>query len=94
MILTVISLLINFIGLCSLIHLFTSAAEPIQDIKAWYNLDTNAEYKNPYQWFFVKLLNCNMCTGFWVGLFFYHTLPLAAITSLTSEALGRIISKL
>lgn len=82
-------MLINIIGLACAAFLFASGAEPIQQIKAFFNLDNDAEFKNHIQYFFVKLLNCSLCSGFWIGIIFTHSILLASIISVLAEFITR-----
>ena len=81
--------MVEFIAICSLVFLFAVGAEPIQWLKALVNVQEDAEYKNKVQYFFVKLLNCSLCVGFWVGLIFYHSILFAGLVSIGSEFIAR-----
>lgn len=86
--------MVEFIGLCCLVFLFAVGAEPIQDIKRMFDVADDSDYKNPYQYFILKLLNCSLCSGFWIGLIFYQSWLMAGCVSIASEILTRIINKL
>lgn len=83
--------IIYFLGLLCTVKLFTSAAEPIEMIKQLFNIHSEAVFINPIQWFIMKLVNCNLCTGWWFGLIFYKSFLLAAIVSVCAELMWRII---
>lgn len=86
--------LLIFLGLCIASWLIVEGAEPIQWIKHYLKIDDDAEYLNDFQWFFKKLFNCFLCTGFWIGICFYWSFPIACIVSLMSEIGGRLINKI
>ena len=81
--------MVTYLGICALVFLFAVGAEPIQWIKSLVHVQEDAEYKNKVQYFFVKLLNCSLCVGFWVGLIFYHSIILAGLVSIGSEFIAR-----
>lgn len=93
MIINIIQTLLTFLGINILTWLIVIGAEPIQYTKHLINIANDNEYRNDFQWFFKKLFNCFLCTGFWVGVFYYQSLPIACITSLSSEIIGRLINK-
>ena len=84
----------TFISLCCLVFLFAVGAEPIQDIKTKFSVGPLDEYMSPIQWFIAKLLNCSLCSGFWIGLIFYQSILLACLVSVAAEILTRKIIKL
>ena len=86
--------ILYFLGLCCLSFLFTEGAEPIQWLKSKVHLSNDSDYKNKFQWFFLELLNCNLCFAFWVGIFYYHHLLLACLLSVCAEVLSRILNKI
>ena len=79
------NIIITHLGLAAISFLFASGAEPIQLLKHKFNLltieDHNPEWKN----FLIKLINCSLCSGFWVGLIFTQSLYSAAIISILAE---------
>lgn len=89
-----ITILITFLSLCCFVFLFAVGAEPIQDIKTKFSVGPLDEYMSPIQWFITKMLNCSLCSGFWIGLIFYQSILLACLVSVTSEILTRIITKI
>ena len=86
--------IIYFISLLCLTYLFTEGAEPIQWIKSFFKVSNDSEYINSYQWFFLKLFNCNMCFGFYVGLIYYNDLLLGCLVSIASEIFGRVFDRI
>lgn len=85
--------LITFVGLCCATYLFAEGAEPVQELKHFAGLGAESPFRNPVQWFFLKMLGCSMCVGFWVGLGYYQHLLSACILSIGAEALSRIMNK-
>lgn len=81
--------IINIIAIACLSFLFAKGAEPIQWIKTLCKVDSDAAYINKVQWFFVKLLNCCLCSGFWIGLIITQSLYLACIISVLSELINK-----
>jgi len=79
-------IMINLIlGLAALSYLFAVGAEPVQWVKTWFHVGPDSEYENKVQWFFLKLLNCPLCSGFWIGLICTNDLLLAGIISILAE---------
>lgn len=87
-------MVITIIGLACLGYLLAVAAEPAQDIKEYFNLHIDAVYRNKFQWFFVKMLNCCLCFSFWLGLSVTLNISVAAIVSVLSEIICRLMKKL
>lgn len=85
--------LITFISLLCLVYLFVKGAEPIQYLKSKLNIACDSQYQHPIQWFILKLVNCALCSGFWIGLIFYQTILLACLVSVGSELLYRTMNK-
>lgn len=86
--------IIKFIGLIFFTWLFTTGAAPIQFIKDSFNVGQDSEPKTLFGQVAQKLLNCDLCMGFWFGLIFYQNIWYACIISITSEIWGRVWSKL
>lgn len=86
--------MIEFIGLICATFLFAKGAEPVQMLKRLARLDTDAEPANGVHKFFIDLLNCSLCCGFWFGLFFYKALLMACIVSVCAEVLTRILHRI
>lgn len=85
---------INFIGLIILVWLFVDGAAPVRFIKEQLNIHNDTKSTNTWILLLSKLINCAMCSGFWIGLVYYWSFEMAAIVSLTSELFYRFISKL
>lgn len=86
-------IIIKIIGLASISFLIAKGAQPIQDIKSLLIISNDSEYKNKIQWFILQLVNCSLCTGFWIGLLFTQSIIIAGIVSVVSELIDRKISK-
>lgn len=90
--------IIIYLGLLSATWLFVEGAAPLQFIKKILNLHNESKVKNTWWSVIRKLVNCFMCMGFWIGLIYYYFsgndnfFLMACITSITSEAYGRLIN--
>jgi type III secretory pathway component EscU len=84
---------INFIALLSLTWLFTEGATPVQFLKKLFNVHADAETaklsltKKVVQ----GLINCALCSGFWIGLIYYQNLLMACLVSVGAELFARAI---
>ena len=67
--------MIELVGIAVLVNMFTHWFTPIQKAKGWIG----------------KLLVCSKCAGFWIGLIYFQSLPLAALTSLVSYLIDNMI---
>lgn len=85
---------INFIGLLCLTWLITTGATPIQFIKQFIGIAEESNNKNLFLRMLRKLINCDLCLGFWIGLLFYQNILIACVFSLSCEIFGRILAKL
>jgi len=85
---------INFIGLIVLVWMFVDGAGPVQFIKEQLNVHNDTKSSKVVILLISKLINCALCSGFWIGLLYYQSLELAAIVSVTSEIFYRFITKL
>lgn len=90
---------IIYLGLLALTWLIVEGAEPAQFIKRVLNLDfENKMPKKTIQIILSKLLACELCTGFWIGLGYYALFRyndwflLACLTSVGAELFARIIN--
>lgn len=80
-----------FIGLLCLTWLIVEGAEPIQFFKRLTNIDNASNPKGYIQIFFQQLLNCALCTGFWVGLIYYQNIVLGCLVSVFAEIFYRLL---
>lgn len=83
----------EFIGLICLTYLFVDSSI-MQKIKHLFGISNLDSPTRKIQIFFQELLNCCMCSGFWIFLLCYQDLYLAAIGSILTETLKRIIDKI
>lgn len=83
----------KFIGLIAIIYLFMEA-EPIEWIKKFLLVSNQTKALKEWHMALITLVNCSLCTGFWVGLFFYHDIYLAATLSFSAELVHCLMRKL
>ncbi len=86
--------IINFIGILCLTWLFTTGSKPIEFAKKFLQIAEDSDPKDITRKVIAKLINCDLCSGFWIGLIFYQNLLLACIVSITAELFGRLINKI
>lgn len=75
--------MIEIVGIAVLVNMFTHWFTPIQKAKGWV--------VDRLPLWIGKLLVCSKCAGFWIGLIYFQSLPLAAITSLVSYLIDNMI---
>lgn len=89
---------INYIGLLCLTFLFTEGAGPVQFVKKLVGIHQDQEPKPLYKKVLQELVNCNLCSGFWLGFIYYWSLPntllMACITSIGAELFARAYKEL
>lgn len=79
-----------YTGLLAVTWLFVAGAGSIQFIKGLLKIDNEAKPKKLWHQLLRELVNCSMCTGFWVGLFYYgingydHYFLIACLVSIGS----------
>lgn len=86
--------MVEFFCLCASVFLFTHGAEPIEIMKQWLGFSSDSEVITELQFWMIKLVNCSMCTGFWVGLVYYQSFLMGCALSICSEALTRIMNRI
>lgn len=86
--------MIKFLGVIAITYLFVEGASVIQFIKELFGVANESKPKNRILIVIQKLINCSMCSGFWIGLAIYQDFYMACIMSLTCEAFSRIVNKL
>ena len=62
---------IKFIGLLAFTWLFVKGASPVQFIKKVLNVHQDSKPRKLYLQIIQKLVNCPLCSGFWIGLAYY-----------------------
>jgi hypothetical protein len=80
-------LIFKIIGLASLTVLFV-ASEPMIKFKHFL-LKGIKDYQDKWFW---RLINCGLCSGFWIGLIFTGDILTAATISVLSEVLYQKIN--
>lgn len=87
---------IKFLGLLSLTWLFTEGAGPVQFIKKLLEVHNLSEPRSLVKKVLRELVNCALCSGFWIGLIFYWFYPnpllMASVTSVAAELFARLIN--
>lgn len=72
--------MLEIIALAAITNLWV-LSEPTNNLRMWlYNDVKDKEQK----WHF-RMLNCALCSGFWIGLLFTYNLYSAAIVSICAE---------
>lgn len=84
----------RFLGTICLTWLFTTGSKPIEFVKSLFNVSENSDPKDNFRKIIQILINCDLCSGFWIGVIVYRDIFIAAIVSILSESLGRVLSKL
>jgi len=85
---------LNFLGLIILIWLFVEGAAPIQWLKRQLKVDNYSKTDNVILLLILKLVNCSLCSGFWIGLIYYQNILYACIVAFCAEVFSRITKKL
>jgi len=91
--------LIKYLGSIILTVMITTNADIVQVIKTHLKLDEKAKKKTLAGLWIQKLLNCNLCLGFWIGLIIFNPFQysnsfyIALIISLSAETAGYYINK-
>lgn len=89
---------IKFLGLLCATWLFTEGAGPVQFIKGLMEIRANDQPKSLTKQVVRELVNCALCSGFWIGLLFYgfsgyqHWILFACLTSVAAELFARLIN--
>lgn len=83
---------VKFIGVLSLVWLFVEGAEPIQFIKAYFEVHIDSKPKHWFKYIIQQLVNCALCSGFWFGLIVYKDVMFAGLSSVASEVFYRLIN--
>lgn len=84
--------IIKFLGLLCMVWLFTTGSAPIQFIKEFLGLHEDSNTKNVFKKVVIKLINCDLCSGFWFGLAVYQNIWMACIVSICAEGFGRLLA--
>lgn len=84
---------INFIGLLCCVWLFVDGAASIDFIKEVLKVHKTTKTNNIVLKVISKLVNCCLCSGFWIGLVYYQSFVMGCLVSVSSEVMSRLISK-
>ena len=91
---------IKFLGTIGTTLMIVQYAKPITWIKAYFRLtlDSKTYDREIYRNILKSLLNCSLCTGFWVGLAFYQNFYWGVVIAFASElawfGLGKLFKTL
>jgi len=90
---------IKFIGLLCLVYLFIEGSGPIQFLKKLLNIHNDSDSNNITLIVLKKLVNCSLCSGFWLGLLYYFELIpsfvlIASFASVSAEIFYRIYKRM
>lgn len=83
---------INFIGILSVTWLWTKGADSIQFLKNFIGIGNMNQPKKLWLQVIQKLVNCSMCSGFWIGLIYYQSFLMACIVSISAEIFTRLLN--
>lgn len=85
---------INFIAILAITWLFTTGAGSVQFIKDFFKVGNMSTPKGLTMAVIQKLINCSMCSGFWIGLAYYQNFLMACIVSISAEIFSRLLNLL
>ena len=85
--------IVYFIGVLCCVWLFVTGAESIDFIKEVFKVHATTKTNNTILKVVSKLVNCCLCSGFWIGLAYYQSFEMACIVSVSSEVLSRLLTK-
>ena len=84
---------VYFIGVLSCVWLFVTGAESIDFIKEVLKIHSATKTNNTVLKVISKLVNCCLCSGFWIGLVYYQSFEMACLVSVSSEVFARLLNK-
>lgn len=84
--------IIKFIGLLCFTWLFTTGSDPVQFLKEFLNIHEGSTSKNLAIKTITKFVNCDLCSGFWIGFAVYQNIWMACIISIAAEGFGRLLA--
>lgn len=84
---------ITFIELIFASYLFV-VAEPIEYIRKFLTLSTTQKTGNSIHDLLISLVNCVLCSGFWIGLIYYNSILHAAAVSICAETFCILFNRL
>lgn len=86
--------IIKFISVLALTWLFVEGAASVKFFKDLANIGPDSNPSKTWLMVAKALVNCGMCSGFWIGLIVYHDIYMASLTSVCADLFGRFINKL
>lgn len=84
-----ITLILKCLGVASISYLWV-VSEPTQWLRSRIGMTPDNDKLNKLGIIIMGLLNCELCMGFWIGLLWFHTLPMAALISVLSVIISNI----
>lgn len=80
---------INYLGLLAMVWGIVTGFGSVQFVKEFVYEKVNGK---KWCWLLIKeLFDCCLCLGFWVGLIYYQSLPMACLFSVSSETFNRLM---
>lgn len=80
---------INYLGLLAMVWGIVTGFGAAQFFKDYVFGMVNV---NKWYWMLPKeLLSCCLCLGFWVGLVYYQSIPMACLFSVSAETFNRFM---
>lgn len=79
------------LGLLCLTWLFVKGSEPLQFLKKLVNLHNDTPLRNVWMIVLRKLVNCSLCSGFWIGLIYYQNILSASLFAICAEVFDRLL---
>lgn len=91
--------IVKFLGLLALTLLIVKEAKPVQFLKKQLKIHSESNPRDLTRQIIKELLNCCMCTGFWVGFTYYYftsgsAVLMGCLVSIAAELFARIINYL
>lgn len=80
---------IKFIGVLCATWLFTTGAGSVQWAKGIFKLGYNDEPRAIWMKAIRTLVNCSMCSGFWIGISYYQDFLMGCIIAIAAELFNR-----
>ena len=85
--------IVYFIGILACVWLFVTGADSVDFIKEIFKVHSGTKTNNVVLKVISKLVNCCLCSGFWIGLVYYHSFEMACLVSVSSEVFSRLIKR-
>lgn len=89
-----ITILFNIISISAITFLFINS-EPLILFKRFLGFKEENYYDyGKTKAFIYRLINCALCSGFWIALLFTFSIQQAALVSLLAEVIDRLMKKI